>query len=45
MGLEIIATTDRSTNFETHVFRLYSHLCGYMDTDLDSISRLAAGSA
>jgi hypothetical protein len=30
VGLEIIATTYRSTIVKTHVFRLYSHLCIYV---------------
>jgi len=41
--LEIIATTYRSTIFETHVLSLYSHLCIYIATHLHSISGLAAG--
>jgi len=35
--LEIIATTHRSTIFETHVFSMYSHLCIYIATPLDMV--------
>jgi hypothetical protein len=32
--LELIATINHVTIFKTHVFRLYSHLCIYIATNL-----------
>ena len=37
--LEIIATTNRSTIFKTHVFSLYSHLCIYVSIQLPIYTR------
>jgi len=37
VGLEIIATTHRSTIFKTRVFSLYSHLCIYIATYLHTV--------